>query len=170
MKRNSTKKRTPPEPKEIDEINWAKARYINGGGFAAIFKVGARTVAKVGEVDQEEADLQTFYARLEKAVPVLDYQANFVLPKRIRGEACPTHGPRKEIVPGGESCTCQSGLDVLLMPMADLDISFKEATDLMAEMFELQQEHPEQRPWDERNSNCAKYNGKPIALDFGSAQ
>jgi hypothetical protein len=51
-----------------------------------------------------------------------------------------------------------------------MNITFKEATDLMALMSELQQEHPEQRFWDDRMSNCAKYQGKAVALDFGGAQ
>jgi hypothetical protein len=168
--RKLTKKPKQREPKTIRAINWSRALYLEGGGYAAIFKVGSNTVAKVGVVDEMEAELQRAYAQLEAALPVLDYKPGLILPRRIRRKACPCHGPRKEIVACGENCACESELDVLLMPLADMNITLEEATDLMALMSELQQERPEHRPWDDRMSNCAKYQGKAVALDFGSAQ
>lgn len=155
------------DPTTIAQIAWEKARFIDGGGFASIFKVGAQTVAKVGQISDEEVKTQRIQHAHGNALPVLDYSSAVQLPQAIRKKACPVHGPRRHIVPLGESCSCQEELDVLLMPLASLEISTQEFLQLEQRIRDFEDSHPEVRPWDARPANAARYAGRIVALDFG---
>lgn len=154
---------------KIRRLNWKNARFVDGGGYAAVFRIG-EFAAKVGQVDRTEAQLQRFYAKKKLALPVFDYQEEFWVPPYIRKKACPKHGPRRNIVAEQEECWCQAPLDVLLMPWANTTLTKEQIQEIRNKIAQEQELHPEQRPWDDRADNCASYNGRLVALDFGGDQ
>jgi hypothetical protein len=165
----STMKRTKAPTRRIRDIQWRKRRVIGMGGYSVVYEIAADLCVKVGRITEAEAKTQRHLARQGLAVPVLDYASGLELASVIHRECCGRHGFRQEIlVEDVVSCACGEGLDALLMPCADPDIS---TWDEKAQyVFRLQVDHVCEelgRIWDFRPANLACYRGHLVALDFG---
>jgi len=98
---------------------------------------------------------------------VLDYKPGIILPRRIRRKACPLpRATKKDRCLRRRTAPANPSWIVLLMPLADMNITFKEAADLMALMSGCAGA-PGAPSWTIEMSNCARYQGKAVALDFG---
>ena len=147
---------------KLQPIDWKKARYLDGGGFAAVFDLGDGTVVKVGDIDPKEKESQEIMAGRGRALPVLEYEEDAEIPSKIRKLSCPEHGPRKHIVAEGDGCLCHEQLSILRMPRAEpavADQAFMDA--VLEESLSLP------NVWDARPANVARWQGKLVALDFG---
>lgn len=157
---------------KISQIDWKRRKIIGGGGFALVYQVAPGVAAKVGQIGQKEVEAQRHFARQRQALPVLDYQAEVVLPARISREVCPIHGPRKKILPeDGYICMCNSPQAVLLMPLAESAEGLS-SDEIRAFMIGFSRDCEQQRGhyWDARPANVARYQGQLIALDFGEEE
>jgi len=160
---------TGSEKARISQIRWQQRRHLDGGGSAVIYRVAPGIVAKVGEVAPEEAEAQQHFAGQGLALPVLDYREAVALPAAVSREACPVHGVRQEFLPAGYPCTCGQPRAVLLMPEADCATDIPR-DDQRAFIMGFTGDAQQQLGlyWDARPSNMAWYQGRLIALDFGS--
>jgi hypothetical protein len=104
----------------VGKIDWRQRKVIGGGGLAVVYEVAPGVVAKVGDVQPEEAQAQRYFARQGQALPVWDYAEEVALPDEVSREVCAIHGERRSFLPDGYGCTCGSAQAVLLMPKADV--------------------------------------------------
>jgi hypothetical protein len=151
----------------VGKIDWRQRKLIGGGGLAVIYEVAPGVVAKVGDVQPEEARAQRYFARQGQALPVWDYAEEVALPDEVSQEVCAIHGERSSFLPDGYECTCGSAQAVLLMPKAN--VAGVKAEEAQAFMAGFAQDCYEQlgRYWDARPANVARYQGRLVALDFG---
>ena len=145
---------------------WYGAKVIGCGGYGTVFRLRNGLIAKVGSVNEDEAITQRFYHSKRLALPVLAYFESWTTPT-IQRKACPKHGARKHVV-DKEACTCHEMNGVIIMPEAVTGIVTKDEFEYLQERInKLESKHPELNPWDDRDSNCARYQGVVVGLDFG---
>src|SRR5436190_17889364 len=156
-------------PQAVAGIAGRRRRCIDLGGYAVVYRVGSDRIAKVGQIEPEEVEAQRYLARLNQALPVIDYAETVELPSRLHHETCPVHGLRKAFLGDGYYCTCDLSVDVLLMPLADTDLSRVSAAEIQAFRMAIAEicERDLHRCWDDRPANVARYQGHLVALDFG---
>lgn len=159
-----------PPPLTIAQINWRRRVYIDGRGFANVYRVAKGIVAKVGAVREDEAQEQIKAANLGKAIPVLEYREQVEVPAIVAREACPKHGKRKNIVACGADCTCDEAPDILLMPEAEAlkgvdraHGNLDQVVDQLSNFFD-----DNDVLWsDPKPDNLLRWNGEIVACDFG---
>lgn len=156
----------------VADVDWQQARPLAYGAFAAVFRVGEITAAKIGAITAAEAEDQRWAAELGWALPVLDYREGVNLPPDVTREVCAVHGPRADILPPDDyRCACEGkSLDVLLMPLAQA-IAREEAESAEAKAFQEmvadQLAQQRGRALDCRPGNLMRWRGRLVVVDFG---
>lgn len=166
-----TQSETEKQRPTVESIDWSEAKPLNGGGYAMVFRVAPGYVAKVGEVQPREAEMQRWGHEQGYALPVCDYQRQVRIPREINEQVCPVHGPRNKIVPHPD-CTCGYPQDVLLMPEAEIIPADERSTEtdkwcqqVADQIFEDQMFCLDLRP-----SNVMQWRGRTVIIDWGEVE
>lgn len=158
--------------RRIRDIQWRKRHVIGMGGYSVVYAIASGLCVKVGKITEGEAETQRHLARRGLAVPVRDHAPGLELAVVIHRECCGRHGVRRDtrsVAEDGVLCTCGEGLDALLMPIADPDISAWDERARHAFRLQVDRvcEEELRNIWDFRPANLACYQGRLVALDFG---
>src|SRR5947207_14635106 len=70
----------------IDMINWQSPdlELYDFGGYSVVYRIAPGLIAKVGLIEEDEVIAQNYFARLHKAVPVIDYQSEVETSAEVR--------------------------------------------------------------------------------------
>jgi hypothetical protein len=157
----------------IDAFDWHAATSLGSGWCGVVYAVAPGLVAKVSpQIAPQEASIQAILAEEGLALPVLGYTQSVWLPPDIRRGVCRLHGLRRFPSDAACTCTCQTPVDVLLMPRVerictDDELSTPELSILLDRVSQVYWKLAHDL-WDCHAGNVALYQGRSVALDFGS--
>jgi hypothetical protein len=162
-----------PPSLSIDALDWHAATLLGSGCCGVVSVVAPGLVAKVSpRIAPQEASIQAALAEEGVALPVLGYAQSVWLPPDIRRGVCRLHGLRRFPADAAYTCTCQTPVDVLLMPRVecictDDELSTPELSILLDRVSQVYQCRTHSF-WDCHAGNVALYQGRYVALDFGA--